>query len=106
MLTISLVCNLGMSTSMLVKKMHEYATGKGIETDIDAVPFGNPGERIHRTDILLLGPQVRHLLKKFQAEYGNKIPVIQVMNMSHYALVKAGEIFDEAYTEYQRKTSN
>jgi len=95
-----------MSTSMLVKKMAEYASELGLETDIDATPFGNLGDRINRTDILLIGPQVRHLLKKFSAEYSEKIPVIMVMNMSHYALVKAKEIFDEAYAEYQQKTNN
>jgi len=26
------------------------------------------------------------------------------MNMSHYALLKAGEIFDEAFAEYAKKT--
>ena len=91
---------------MLVKKMVDYANGLGIETDIDATPFGNLGERINHTDILLIGPQVRHLLKKFKAEYSDKIPVIQVMNMSHYALVKAKEIFEEAYLEFQQKTKS
>jgi len=91
---------------MLVTRMAEYASGQGIETDIDATPFGNLGERINRTDILLIGPQVRHLFKKFSAEYGDKIPVIQVMNMSHYALVKAKEIFDEAYSEFLEKTNS
>ena len=91
---------------MLVKKMADYAKEIGIETDIDATPFGNLGERINRTDVLLIGPQVRHLYKKFSAEYDGKIPVIQVMNMSHYALVKAKEIFDAAFTEYQEKTKS
>ena len=103
MLTITMICNLGMSTSMLVKKMTEYATEKGIETDIDATPFDKMGDRINRTDILLIGPQVRHLKKKIVAEYGEKIPVIQVMNMSHYALLKAQEIFEEAYAEYKKE---
>lgn len=106
MLTISLICNLGMSTSMLIDKMVKYAKDKGIEADIDAMPFDKMGARIDRTDIILLGPQVRHLLKKLQAEYGAKVPVIQVMNMSHYALLKAGEIFDVAYAEYKQKTNN
>ena len=103
MLTISLICNLGMSTSMLTQKMKDYAKGKGIETDVDALPFDKMGSRIDRTDILLIGPQVRHLFKKLQAEYGDKVPVIQVMNMSNYALLKADKLFDEAYAEYCKK---
>ena len=106
MLTITLICNLGMSTSMLVKKMTDYASGLGIKTDIDAVPFDKMGDRINRTNILLIGPQVRHLYKKLVAEYGEKIGVIQVMNMSHYALIKAGEIFDEAFKEYTQKNNS
>jgi PTS system cellobiose-specific IIB component len=104
MINIALICNLGMSTSMLIKKMTDYAKEKGIETDIDAMPFDRMGDRINKIDILLIGPQVRHLLKKIQAEYGDKIPVIQVMDMSHYALLKADQIFDNAFAEYNRKT--
>ena len=106
MLTISLICNLGMSTSMLIKKMTEYAKGKGIEADIDAMPFDKMGSRIEKTDILLLGPQVRHLLKRLKAEYGDKIPVIQVMNMSSYALLKAGDIFNDAFAEYSKQKNS
>jgi PTS system cellobiose-specific IIB component len=85
--------------------MIKYAASKGIEADVDALPFDKVGDRINRTDILLIGPQVRHLLKKVQAEYGDKIPVIQVMSMSDYALMKAGEIFDGAFAEYTKKTT-
>jgi PTS system cellobiose-specific IIB component len=100
-----MICNLGMSTSMLIDKMTKYAESKGIEADIDALPFDKLGDRIDRTDILLIGPQVRHLYKKLCAEYESKIPVIQIMDMSHYALLKAGEIFDVAFEEYSRKTN-
>lgn len=104
MLKVTLICNLGMSTSMLVDKMAAYAKGLGIELDIDARAFQRVEDRIHDTDILLIGPQVRHLTKKFQAEYGDKIPVIQTMNMSDYALLKVDKIFNAAYTEYKENT--
>ena len=78
----------------------------GIEVNIDAVPFDRVGDRINKTDILLIGPQVRHLRKKISAEHGDRIPVIQVMSMSHYAMFKAKEIFDEAYEVYLKSTVN
>ena len=106
MLVISLICNLGMSTSMLIKKMTEYAAQKGIETDIDALPFDRLDGRIEKTDILLIGPQVRHLYKKLFEQYGEAIPVIEVMNMSDYALLKVDRIFDSAYEVYRNKTQN
>ncbi len=106
MFTVTLICNLGMSTSMLIDKMSIYAHQKGIEADVDAMPFDKLGDRIDRTDALLLGPQVRHLLKKLQQQFGEKIPVIAVMDMSDYALLKVDKIFDSAYKEYCAKKNN
>ena len=104
MLVISLVCTQGMSTSMLIKKMEDHAKEKGIEIDVDALPNDQIDSRIDKTDILLIGPQLRYLYKKYKSEYGDKIPVIQVMNMSDYGLLKAAKMFDEAYSEYVVKT--
>lgn len=104
-MVITLICNLGMSTSVLVDKMAEYAKGKGIEADIEARAFQRVEDRIHQTDILLIGPQVRYLAKKFQEQYGNEIPVIQTMDMSDYALQRVDKIFEQAYQEYQEKKS-
>ena len=100
MLTITLLCNLGMSTSMLVDKLTEAAKAKGITAKVDALPFNNAEESIDATDILLLGPQVRYLLPKFQKDYGGKIPVIDVMNFTDYALINAEKILDEALKKY------
>jgi len=105
MLTITLICNLGMSTSVLVDKMTVYTKGKGIEADIEARAFQRVEDRIEQTDILLIGPQVRYLAKKFQEQYGEKIPVIQTMDMSDYALQNVEKIFERAYQEYQSKKS-
>jgi PTS system cellobiose-specific IIB component len=93
-----------MSTSMLVDKMAEYAKKKGVEADVEAKAFQRIDDRVHKTDILLVGPQIRHLTKKFQAQYGGEVPVIETMNMSDYALVKADKIFESAYAAYLEKT--
>lgn len=103
---ITLICNLGMSTSVLVDKMKNYTKEKGIDADIEARAFQRVEDRIHNTDILLIGPQVRYLAKKFQDQYGNEIPVIQTMDMSDYALQKVDKIFDKAYAEYQSSSKN
>lgn len=102
-MVITLICNLGMSTSVLVDKMAAYAKEKGITADIEARAFQRVEDRIHQTDILLIGPQVRYLAKKFQEQYGNEIPVIQTMDMSDYALQKVDKIFEQAYQAYQEK---
>jgi len=85
---------------MFVKKIEEYARGKGIEAHADAISFVNMHAYASKTDILLIGPQARYMYKKMQSEYGDSIPVIQVIDMASFGLVKADKVFDEAYKEY------
>ncbi|MEM1486332.1 PTS sugar transporter subunit IIB [Oscillospiraceae bacterium PP1C4] len=105
MIYITLVCNLGMSTSMLTDRMVAAAKAKNIEIDVEAMPFDKMGSRINKTNVLLLGPQVRHLAKKFQDQYGSSVAVIEVMNMSDYALLKAEKIVDDSLALYYKKTN-
>jgi len=103
MITITLLCSLGMSTGILVDKMVKDGKDMGLELDVDALPYDRLTDRINQTDILLLGPQVRYLLKKFENEYGDKIPVISVMNMRDYGLTNTKKILDEALAVYNAK---
>ena len=101
LLTITLLCSLGMSTSMLIDKMTQAAKEQGLTVDIDALPFDKADDRINRTDILLLGPQVRYLLSKFQKDYGEKITVIEAMNFSDYGLMNGEKILNDALIKYK-----
>jgi Phosphotransferase system cellobiose-specific component IIB len=56
---IVLLCAAGMSTSMLVKKMKDYAKEIELETSIDAYPISEATEHASDADAILLGPQVR-----------------------------------------------
>jgi len=101
MLVITLLCNLGMSTSMLVDKIKAAAEGKGLEVDVDAAPFDKAGDRLEKTDILLLGPQVRYHLPRFQKDYGGKIAVIDTIDFTDYALINGEKILNNAYGKYK-----
>jgi len=104
MIVITLLCNLGMSTSMLVESIVSAGKAKGMDVDAEALPFDKASERLKKTEILLLGPQVRYLLTKFQKEYGNKIKVISTINMTDYALINGERILTQALE--QLKESN
>ena len=57
---ILLVCALGMSTSLLVRKMTEYADQAGIaDMYIEARPISEVRDLVKDFDAVLLGPQVR-----------------------------------------------
>ena len=61
---ILLVCNAGMSTSMLVLKMEKAAEAKGIEVEVKALPITDAEKVMDDWDVIMLGPQVRHTEKK------------------------------------------
>ncbi|MDR1307879.1 MAG: PTS sugar transporter subunit IIB [Treponema sp.] len=103
-MNITLLCNAGMSTSVLVEKLKEDGKAMGIDLDVDALPVETQDNRMEHTDILLLGPQVRYLLKKFQDRYNGKIPVIMVMNMSDYGLQNTKKILGDALALYNAKS--
>ena len=57
---ITLLCNAGMSTSLMVNKMRRIATKQNIEVEIHAMAEFAFQKYDKPTDVLLLGPQVRY----------------------------------------------
>ena len=61
---IMLACNAGMSTSLVVAKMQDAAKAQGKDYKIWAVEQGEIQNELGNFDVLLLGPQVRHILRR------------------------------------------
>lgn len=74
MVKILLMCNAGMSTSLLVNKMSEYAVSTGYNCEINAQSSMSAIREKIDADIILLGPQIRHQLKQIQ-KIAHPIPV-------------------------------
>jgi PTS system cellobiose-specific IIB component len=73
---IMLACCAGMSTSLVVTKMQEAAKAQG-KTDykIWAIEESGIEQELGNFDVLLLGPQVRHILKKVTKLVDGAAPV-------------------------------
>ncbi len=99
---ILLVCSAGMSTSMLVKKMQDAAAKEGIEAAIWAVGDAESAEESQKADIVLLGPQVRHLEKKMKERVNNEKPV-QVINMTAYGTMNGEKVLKDAIAALEGK---
>lgn len=75
-MNIMLACNAGMSTSLVVTKMLEAAKAQGKDDyKIWAVEQGEIEEELGKFDVLLLGPQVRHILKRVSKIVGDQAKV-------------------------------
>ncbi len=61
---ILLICTHGASTSMLVKKMQDEARKQKIDVTIAASGMYDAKSELDKWDVILLGPQVKHLIKQ------------------------------------------
>ena len=81
---IMLACHAGISTSMLVAKMKEAAAAEGKDDyKIWAVEQDRIEEEVGNFDILMLGPQVRHIMKRVERIVGDKAPVVVINAMAY-----------------------
>jgi PTS system cellobiose-specific IIB component len=93
-MNILLVCSAGMSTSMLVTRMEKAAAEQGIEAKIWAVSGDAAKEEMKQADVVLLGPQVRFLLKNMKAMADPQgIPVI---NSIQYGMMDGKAVLETA----------
>lgn len=88
-----LVCAAGMSTSMLMKKMQDYAKENGIE---DFTVDAEPATSLHNPkdagfDCILLGPQVSYMQKTVEKK-SQGLP-LAVIPMKDYGRQNCPEIF-------------
>ena len=65
------VCNLGMSSSILVKKMKDYAASQGEELMIKAVSSAAAEDEAGEWDVCLVGPQLMHAVDEIAEALGN-----------------------------------
>lgn len=80
---IMLACAQGLSTSLLVEKMKDYAQRQGKDYTIWAVDQGVIANELENFDVLLLGPQVQHMLKKITKIVDGKAPVAVIKPMDY-----------------------
>lgn len=96
---IMLVCNAGMSTSMLVTKMQKAAEAKGIEAKIWAVSLSEVDENVKNNNInlIMVGPQVKFVVKKLKEKFEPNILVTDIA-MVDYGRMDGEKVLSHALT--------
>lgn len=94
-INILLVCNAGMSTSLLIEKIEKAGTAQSITTQVDARPVEDIKDYLLDKDVILLGPQVRFKEKQIRALVADKIPV-SVIDMSAYGTMNGEKVLQQA----------
>lgn len=96
MINITLICAAGMSTSMLVAKMKEAAEKDGVEANIIAMGESAFMTYDGPTDVLLLGPQIGHLLKELEKNYADRNLPMAVIDFVDYGMMNGKKVLDSA----------
>lgn len=96
MIRILLACAGGFSTSMLVERMIEAARNESEEILIEATAEGRVEKVVNQVDVLMLGPQVGHLEKKFQEKYTDKAVKITTIPSLDYGMMNGEKVLQQA----------
>ncbi|EBM2980033.1 PTS sugar transporter subunit IIB [Salmonella enterica] len=83
-----------MSTSMLVKRMCEYAATINAEVNINALAIAEA--KNNEADIVLLGPQVRFQKSEIEGIAQGRIPVA-VIDMKDYGAMNGKSVLEFAF---------
>ena len=94
-MNIYLVCNVGMSTSILVRKMQEAAQKENVNANIKAFSVEILDEKVDTADVVLLGPQIRHMLEDVKKVVAGKCPVA-VIDMRDYGMIRGDKVLAKA----------
>lgn len=96
MKNILLVCNAGMSTSILVRNMQQAAKDLGVDAQIVAKSLTEAKkEGMDDVDVILLGPQVAYELANVKAA-AKDIPAA-VIDMKEYGAMDGKKVLKSAY---------
>ena len=95
-INILLVCNAGMSTSLLIEKIEKAGAEQAIEATVDARPVDDlKKNHLADKDVVLLGPQVRFKEKQVKEMVEGKIPV-SIIDMSAYGTMNGVKVLQQA----------
>ncbi|WP_338969986.1 hypothetical protein [Spiroplasma endosymbiont of Labia minor] len=92
-LNILLSCSYGFSTSILVSQVEDYFKEKKYPFTVEALPETSALSGLDKFDVILIGPQVRYLMSKFQKIVGSLKPVC-VMDSCAYGMQKVDLIIE------------
>ena len=92
-MNIVMLCNLGMSTGMMVKKLEQEAAKRSMDVTVHAYPMVELEEHLDGADAILLGPQIRFALEDIKKQAGH-VPVMAIAPVD-FGTMNASKVMDD-----------
>lgn len=101
---IYLFCSAGMSTSMLASKMQDVAKANNLPVEVKAFSHSKIEQIVaeQNPDVILLGPQVKHLYKETAENYQSTCPVA-VIDADDYGMMRGDKVLKSALQLLKKK---
>lgn len=96
MFKVSLICQNGASTGLVVKKMREVALKENIDVEISAYADSQLSNIIEDKDIILLGPQVAFKKASFDKAFPQFAAKIKVISTMDFGMMNGEKILKDA----------
>ncbi|MCQ9209514.1 PTS sugar transporter subunit IIB [Granulicatella seriolae] len=95
-----MVCSGGMSSTIVVKALRQEAEKQGFDLEIDAVGTGEVEDELSNVDydVLLVAPQVKHLIKRFEEYAKNTNTKLMLIEPTGYTPFGAAKTFETLKT--------
>lgn len=102
-----LFCDAGMSTSLIASKMQKVANDHNLPIEVKAFAYLKIANIIdeYNPDMILLGPQVRHLYDKTVQQYGHLNKPIMVIDADDYGKMDGERVLKMALKTYKERSA-
>ena len=94
-----------MSTSLLAEIMRQESVKQKKKNVIWCIDIEKVRKEVDKCDILLLGPQVKHTLKRLTKEFGEQIPIIMIPP-SFYGRLDGKAVLSVVENEFEKYYHN
>jgi len=94
-MNICLICNSGMSTFVLVRKMRESAVIRKLEVNIEAYSADAVDKIKGQADVILVGPQIRHMFSEIEKTVSGACPV-GIISMRDFGMINGENVLDQS----------
>lgn len=101
---IYLFCSAGMSTSMLASKMQEVAKANNLPVEVKAFSHSKIEQIVNECnpDVILLGPQVRHLYNETAEKFAAS-RTVAVIDADDYGRMRGDKVLKSALQLLKKK---
>ncbi|WP_034945729.1 PTS transporter subunit EIIC [Erwinia oleae] len=93
--TFILMCNEGMSTSIVASKMRKYAESQGCHLQVYAINLGKLSLEYPKADLILLGPQLTYMAENISSEINHHCPVLPI-DPQHFSKLDGKAVIEAA----------